>query len=71
MRQIWRKVNGMAIACGDCAKNQIQLGGDDICTAEDEICIFMNKKIDSQKNYKDFHEVFKKDEENVEGEAES
>jgi len=57
-RQVWRVVGGHTIMCTDCPKNKVQLGGDDICTAEDEICIFLKQKLDRQKTWGDFHEAY-------------
>lgn len=57
-KQVWRMVDGMAVMCTDCAMNQVQLGGEDICKAPDEICTFLHKKLDRQKTWDDFHEAY-------------
>ena len=57
-KQVWRLVDRQAILCSECVKNKPQLGGDDICTADDEICIFLKKKIDRQKTWDDFHKAY-------------
>jgi len=57
-RQVWRLVGGQAIQCTECPKNQVQVGGNDVCKADDEICIFLKKKIDRQKTWDDFHEAY-------------
>ena len=57
-KEVWRLVQEQAIRCTDCEKNRPQLGGDDICTADDEICVFLKKKIDQQKTWNDFHEAY-------------
>lgn len=56
-KNIWRTVNGLAIDCTRCPAN-VRLGdGTDTCTANNEVCIFMNDKIDSQKTWDNFHDA--------------
>ena len=57
-KHVWRLVGEQAIECTDCPQNRVQLGGEDICTAKDEICIFLKKKLDRQKTWDDFHEAY-------------
>lgn len=57
-KEVWRLVDRQAIRCTECMMNLPQLGGEDLCSAPDEVCVFMKKKIDRQKTWEDFHEAY-------------
>lgn len=57
--QVWRMVDGNTIRCDECVCNKAQEDGSYICTAEDETCVFMKKKIDGQKTWNDFHDAYR------------
>lgn len=65
-QEVWRLVDKKAIRCTPCKYNdKIVLYGNDMpigveyrCTAEDEICDFLKKKIDSQKAYGSAKEAY-------------
>ena len=65
-RPVWRKVDGLAIECTNCVQNAVMVGGPDICRAPDEVCVFMKKKIYSQKTWDDFHKLYHDQEEEEE-----
>lgn len=65
--EVWRKVDGQAVRCTSCEKNvetvlkdenDMPVGVQYRCCAEDEVCIFLKTKIDDQRTYSDFREVF-------------
>ena len=60
----WRRVDGLAILCTGCRENEELLGGSR-CTAKDGICIFTKTKIDSQKTWSDYHDLYKDEEKEV------
>ena len=53
-KQVWRLVDGTAVECTNCMRNQ-----NDLCTAENEVCVFLKKKIDQQKTWSDFHDAYR------------
>jgi len=66
--EVWRKVDGQAVRCTTCEMNQeevlndgegLPIGVHYKCVAMNEECIFLKKKIDDQKTYSDFREVYK------------
>lgn len=65
--KVWRSVDGEAILCSVCAnnyKNVLREDGQIIgitytCTAENEICEFLHKKIDGQETYATWQEIVK------------
>jgi len=57
-KQIWRMVGGQTINCTECRQNQKQ-DGNDICTAEGEVCMFLKQKIDGQKTWEDFRDAYR------------
>ena len=65
-QEVWRLVDGMAIRCTDCRYNErsvlyadgMPIGVEYTCTAPDEICDFLKKKIDSQKAYSSSEEAY-------------
>ena len=70
-QQVWRKVDGKAILCTDCRKNEMKpvTGGGGIpigiryeCTAEDDICVRLKKPIEDKEAHADFRDFFHKKE---------
>lgn len=57
-KDVWRTVGGVTVRCTECPNNQKQEDGNDICTAEDEVCMFMNSRLDSQKTWDNFHDAY-------------
>lgn len=69
MTEVWRKVNGLAVRCTECTENREQLqeaDGNPVgvtyrCEAKDETCVFLNRKIDGQTWWEDFHDIYKEE----------
>lgn len=69
-KQIWRKVDGKAILCTDCRKNETQVlyanglpvGVQYVCTAEDDICVRLKKPIEDKEAHENFKDFFHKKE---------
>ena len=66
LADVWRLVGGQAIRCTECTcnkvsalkENDIPVGVEYECIAENEVCVFLGKKIDSQKVYGSFKEAY-------------